>query len=41
MVDLKSKVSHTLRDLFYLWLYTCYRLDLSVDFNIVEVKDLK
>ena len=30
-----------LRDLFYLWFYTFFRLDPGVDFNILEVGDLK
>ena len=25
----------------YLWLNTCYRLDFSIDFNIIEVEELK
>ena len=37
----KSRSNIPLRDLYYLWLYTCYRLDLGVDFNIHEVGDLK
>ena len=27
-------------DLHYLWLNTCYRLDFSIDFNIIEVEEL-
>ena len=30
-----------MNDLHYLWLNTCYRLDFSIDFNIIEVKELK
>ena len=41
MVDLENQGQTYLRYLFYLWLYTCYRLDLGVDFNILEVGDLK
>ena len=26
--------------LHYLWLNTCYRLDFSIDFNIIEVEEL-
>ena len=37
----KSRSDIHLRDLFYLWLYTCYRPDLVVDFNIIEVGNLK
>ena len=30
-----------MNDLHYLWLNTCYRLDFSIDFNIIEVEELK
>ena len=30
-----------MNDLYYLWLNTCYRLDFSNDFNIIEVEELK
>ena len=30
-----------MNDLYYLWLNTCYRLDFSIDFNIIEVEELK
>ena len=30
-----------LNDLHYLWLNTCYRLDFSIDFNIIEIEELK
>ena len=30
-----------MNDLHYLWLNTCYRLDFSIDFNIIEVEKLK
>ena len=39
-MTLKIKVKHTLNDLHYLWLNTCYRLDFSIDFNIIEVGEL-
>ena len=28
-------------DIHYLWLNTCYRLDFSIDFNIIEVGKLR
>ena len=30
-----------MNDLYYLWLNTCYRLDFSIDFNIIEVEELR
>ena len=39
--DLENQGQTHLRDLCYLWLYACYRLDLGIDFNIHEVGDLK
>ena len=37
----KSRSNIILNDLHYLWLNTCYRLDFSIDFNIIEVEELK
>ena len=37
----KSRSNIILNDLYYLWLNTCYRLDFSIDFNIIEVEELK
>ena len=37
----KSRSNILPNDLHYLWLNTCYRLDFSIDFNIIEVKELK
>ena len=37
----KSRSNIILNDLYYLWLNTWYRLDFSIDFNIIEVEELK
>ena len=36
----KSRSNILSNDLHYLWLNTCYRLDFSIDFNIIEVEEL-
>ena len=36
----KSRSNLLPNDLHYLWLNTCYRLDFSIDFNIIEVEEL-
>ena len=36
----KSRSNILSNDLRYLWLNTCYRLDFSIDFNIIEVEEL-
>ena len=36
----KSRSNILPNDLDYLWLNTCYRLDFSIDFNIIEVEEL-
>ena len=42
IVDLEKSRSNILfNDLHYLWLNTCYRLDFSIDFNIIEVEEVK
>ena len=38
-MTLKIKVILS-NDHYYLWLKTCYRLDFSIDFNIIEVEEL-
>ena len=37
----KSRSNILSNDLHYLWLNTCCRLDFSIDFNIIEVEELK
>ena len=36
-----ERVYTVLHDLSYRWMYTCYRLDLGVNSNFPEVRDLK
>ena len=37
----KSSSNILSNDLYYLWLNTCYRHDFSIDFNIIDVEELK
>ena len=37
----KSRSNIFSNDLYYLWQNTCYKLDFSIDFNIIDVKELK
>ena len=37
----RSRSNILLNDLYYLWLDTCYRLDFSIDLNIIKVEELK
>ena len=42
IVDLENQgQTYFQNDLHYLWLNTCYRLDFSIDFNIIEVEELR
>ena len=37
----KSRSIIILNDLYYLWLNTCYRLDFSIDFHLIDFEELK
>ena len=37
----KSRSNILSNDFFYLWLNTCYRLDFSIDFDIIDIEELK
>ena len=41
IVDLENQGQTYFQMTFILWLNTCYRLDFSVDFNIIKVEELK
>ena len=37
----KSRSNIFSKDIYYLWLNTCYRLDFSIDFLKIEIKELE